>query len=110
MNGKFNKSLAHPIYTQDLKTHAFDIIDVRDPSDYASLHIPNTKNITDFSHLTQTILENPQTKFLLHCYSGYTVALYGSHIVNMGAQNVYYFDGSFEEIYQAITNNGAYKA
>ncbi|MBR2493999.1 rhodanese-like domain-containing protein [Helicobacter sp.] len=80
------------------------IIDIREASDYVVDHIDEARNfpMQDFASLSQEILANPQTAYLLHCYSGYTVAVYGSYLVEMGAKNVYYFDESFYELKQAL--------
>ncbi len=106
LQGKYNPSLANPIYAKDLihnsQSHHFTIIDVRKPYDFEDQHISNAINIADFDTLSEMILSNPHTDFLLHCYSGYTVSVYGNYLVEMGAKNVYYFDGTFEEIYTAL--------
>ncbi|STO97489.1 rhodanese-like domain-containing protein [Helicobacter canis] len=83
------------------------IIDIRDSQDYALDHIDIARNIPmqDFASLSQEILANPQTTYMLHCYSGYTVSVYGSYLVEMGAKNVYYFDESFYELKQALQNH-----
>lgn len=78
------------------------IIDIRHSSDYAKKHIKNAKNITDFESLSREILSHKDTDFLLHCYSGYTVAMIGSELVKMGANNVFFFDESFESLCQKL--------
>lgn len=102
LQGKFNKSLANPVYADTITQREFCIIDTRIPEDYQQAHISEAENIFDFATLSQKILENPDVDFLIHCYSGHTVSVYGSHLVEMGAKNVFYFDGSFAEIYNAI--------
>ncbi|MGX3045160.1 rhodanese-like domain-containing protein [Helicobacter sp. T3_23-1056] len=78
------------------------IIDIRHSSDYAKKHIKNAKNITDFESLSREILSHKDTDFLLHCYSGYTVAMLGSELVKMGANNVFFFDEGFESLCQKL--------
>lgn len=78
------------------------IIDIRSPQDFAKKHIKGAKNITDFESLSREILSCQDTNFLLHCYSGYTVAMIGSELVGMGAKNVFYFDESFEALCEKL--------
>lgn len=81
------------------------IIDIRQERDYKQKHIKDAKNISDFESLSREILSSPNTKFLLHCYSGYTVAMIGSELVEMGAKNVFFFDESFEDLYATLEQN-----
>lgn len=78
------------------------IIDIRSSQDFAKKHIKGAKNITDFESLSREILSHQHTNFLLHCYSGYTVAMIGSELVQMGANNVFYFDESFETLCEKL--------
>ncbi len=78
------------------------IIDIRSSQDFAKKHIKGAKNITDFESLSREILSCQDTNFLLHCYSGYTVAMIGSELVGMGAKNVFYFDESFEALCEKL--------
>ena len=80
------------------------IIDIRQAQDYKQKHIKGAKNISDFESLSREILSNPNVNFLLHCYSGYTVAMIGSELVKMGAKNVFFFDESFEDLYATLEN------
>ena len=98
-NQNFNKNSSLDSATQA------QIIDIRQEKDYKQKHIKGAKNISDFESLSREILSNPNTKFLLHCYSGYTVAMIGSEIVEMGAKNVFFFDESFEDLYATLEQN-----
>lgn len=107
-----HSSSAEPICSANVialleNTPDIQIIDIRESSDYAVDHIDGAKNfpMQDFASLSQEILAHPQTAYLLHCYSGYTVSVYGSYLVEMGAKNVYYFDESFYELKQALQNH-----
>lgn len=99
-NQNFNKN-----NTLDSPTAQVQIIDIRQEKDYNQRHIKGAKNISDFESLSREILSNPNTKFLLHCYSGYTVAMIGSELVEMGAKNVFFFDESFEDLYATLEQN-----
>lgn len=107
-----HESLARPIFAQDIQnllTHLPDlqIIDIRESCDYARSRFPAAHNIPmpDFATLSNEILRNPSTPYLLYCYSGYTASVYGSYLVEMGADNVYFFDESFEILMQAADQN-----
>lgn len=89
----------------DCPTTQAKIIDIRQEKDYKQKHIKGAKNISDFESLSREILSNPNTNFLLHCYSGYTVAMIGSELVEMGAKNVFFFDESFEDLYATLEQN-----
>lgn len=45
--GKNNPSLANPIYAPDLANMEFDIIDIRDESDYSYAHIKDSKHFNN---------------------------------------------------------------
>jgi len=102
LKGRHNKSLATPIYSKHLPDERFSIIDVRTPLAYDKCHIEGAQNITDFAPLQTLIFNNPDQDFLLYCYTGHTVAIYGTRLVEMGAENVYFFDGNFQDLYRAI--------
>ena len=89
----------------DCHTASAQIIDIRQAQDYKQKHIKGAKNINDFESLSREILSKPNINFLLHCYSGYTVAMIGSELVEMGAKNVFFFDESFENLYAALEQN-----
>ncbi len=100
-------SKAKPIFAEDIAALEsilpnVQIIDIREAQNYRQRHIPNARHCADFQALAEEILAHPKTPYLLHCYSGYTVSVLGSHIANMGAKNVYYFDESFEALDDAF--------
>lgn len=100
-------SKAKPIFAEDIATLEsilpnVQIIDIREEENYLQGHIPNACNCRDFEALADEILAHPEIPYLLHCYSGYTVSMLGTHIASMGAKNVYYFDESFEVLDSAF--------
>lgn len=90
--GKHNKSYAYPVYLEDFNPQDFVIIDIRHPEDFAYRHLKNALNIIDINEIAKLAQENPDKKILLHCYSGHTASIYGSELVNIGLENVYYMD------------------
>lgn len=102
-----HESLARPVFAQDIQNLLerlpdLQIIDIRESCDYARSHFTTARNIPmpDFAALSSEILRHPSIPYLLYCYSGYTASVYGSYLVEMGADNVYFFDESFEALMQ----------
>lgn len=97
--GKNNKSLAKAIYKEDLENiignKEWEIIDIRMPDDFRRGHIDGAKNITTQEEL-QNIL-NGEKNILLNCYSGHTVSILGSDLVNSGYKNIYFLDEHIED-------------
>ena len=93
--GKNNPSLANPIYAPDLTTMEFDIIDIRDESDYAYAHIKNSQHFNNAQDVYNYAQKHKDKNILLVCYSGHTASVFGSHLVEAGCENIYYFDDYF---------------
>ena len=93
--GKNNPSLANPIYAPDLTTMEFDIIDIRDESDYAYAHIKNSQHFNNAQDVYNYAQKHKDKNILLVCYSGHTASVLGSHLVEAGCEHIYYFDDYF---------------
>ncbi len=101
-------SLGKPIFSADIATLESTLpdaqwIDLREYENYKEGHIDSARNfpMPDFQSLSFEILQNSQTPYILYCYSGYTASVYASYLVEMGAENIYYFDESFEVLVNA---------
>lgn len=86
---------------------SFNIIDIRQSEDFKELHINGAMNLIDPESILDLALKNPESKFLLHCYHGYTASIYGNFLVENGAKNIYYFDGNFEDIYEGLNKQNS---
>lgn len=98
--GKRNKSYAMAVHFDNFNPDNYLIIDIRNPIDYRSRHLPNAQNITDYEQLCALIKSNPDSKILLQCYSGHTVAELGSHLVLQGYQNIYFLDELIDDFWE----------
>ncbi|PAF50326.1 rhodanese-like domain-containing protein [Helicobacter sp. 13S00477-4] len=90
--GKHNKSYANPVYLEGFEPENYIIIDIRHPYDYAQGHICGALNIIDLDKIAKVAQDNVNKKILLHCYSGHTASIYGSELVFVGLENIYYLD------------------
>lgn len=104
-------SSARAVFASDFpalleQSPSLKIIDIRESTDYARAHIPTAINIPmpDFATLSSHILRHPETPYMLYCYSGYTASVYGTQLVAMGAENVCFFDESFEALMHACAD------
>lgn len=94
LKGKNNKSLATPIYAQDLD-ESFCIIDIRYAEDFETCHIQDSQNLNNPYDVYRLIKKNPDKKCVLICYSGHTASIMGTELVNEGLENVYFYDDEF---------------
>ncbi|MBX7491048.1 rhodanese-like domain-containing protein [Helicobacter turcicus] len=101
--GKNHQSLAQAIFKEDLPkvigTQEWVIVDIRMPLDFMDGHLKGAVNITTQEELQTLLNNNADKKILLNCYSGHTVSLLGSDLVNSGYTNVYFLD---EEISRCL--------
>ena len=97
--GKNNKSLAKAVSKEELQdiigNKKWEIVDIRMPDDFRKGHINGAKNITTQEEL-QSILDSGKN-ILLNCYSGHTVSVIGSDLVNSGYTNIYFLDEHIED-------------
>lgn len=101
--GKNHKSLAQAIFKEDLPkvigAEDWVIVDIRMPLDFMEGHLQGAINITEQEKLQTFLKDNTDKKILLNCYSGHTVSLLGSDLVNSGYTNIYFLD---EEISRCL--------
>ncbi|CAM2898691.1 rhodanese-like domain-containing protein [Helicobacter burdigaliensis] len=94
--GKRHKSLAKAVFKEDLKDILEDtswvLIDIREEENYLQGHLKNARNIVTQEEFYKTLNENKDKKILLNCYSGHTVSLIGSSLVDEGYTNIYFLD------------------
>ncbi|WP_299546103.1 rhodanese-like domain-containing protein [uncultured Helicobacter sp.] len=94
--GKNHQSLAQAIFKEDLpnviEAKDWVIVDIRMPLDFMEGHLKGATNITTQEELQMFLKNNADKKILLNCYSGYTVSLLGSDLVNSGYTNIYFLD------------------
>ncbi|TLD84079.1 rhodanese-like domain-containing protein [Helicobacter sp. MIT 11-5569] len=90
-----NKSLAQPIALNTLDTKDFISIDLRSRGYFLISHIKDALNIESLQRIALIAKENPDKKILLYCHSGATAADFGSQLVSMGLNNIYYIDANY---------------
>ncbi len=100
--GRRNKSLAQAVYKEDLNdildSAEWVIVDIRMPLDFNDGHLKGALNLTTQQEFEE-LLTKTDKKILLNCYSGHTVALLGSDLVQQGFSNIYFLD---EEIQNCL--------
>ncbi|MDD6056144.1 MAG: rhodanese-like domain-containing protein [Helicobacter sp.] len=92
-----NKSLATPLPLESLcvDNDDFIIIDLRSRGYFLISHIKNALNVESLQRIAYIAEENKEKKILLYCHSGATAADFGSRLVQMGFNNIYYLDCNF---------------
>ncbi|QOQ98264.1 rhodanese-like domain-containing protein [Helicobacter winghamensis] len=94
--GKNHQSLARAIFKEDLPkvigAKDWIIVDIRMPLDFIEGHLQGAVNLTTQEELQTLLKNNVDKKILLNCYSGHTVSLLGSDLVNSGFANIYFLD------------------
>ena len=70
-------------------------VDIRMPDDFKKGHLKDAKNITTKDEL-EAILQQSK-KVLLNCYSGHTVSLLGSDLVEAGYTEIYFLDEEIKD-------------
>lgn len=95
LKGKNNLSLATPIYVNDLENQKFLIVDIRDEEDFKAAHIKDSIHLTSAQDVYQYAKSHQDEKILLVCYSGHTASVLGTHLIEAGCKNIYYFDDYF---------------
>ncbi|PAF54243.1 hypothetical protein BKH42_01685 [Helicobacter sp. 13S00482-2] len=98
--GKHNKSYANPVYLEGFDPQDYMVIDIRHPYDFKEGHIQGAMNMTDLRSIASIAQNNKDKKILLQCYSGHTASVYGSELIMVGFENIYYLDeniADFEE-------------
>lgn len=90
-----NKSLAKPIALDSFNSNAFIVIDLRSRGYFLISHIKGALNIDSLQRIAYIAQENPSKKILLYCHSGATAADFGSQLVSMGLDNIYYIDDNY---------------
>ena len=94
--GKNHQSLAQAVFKEDLPTiigaEDWVLVDIRMPLDFMKGHLQGALNITTQEELQHLLENTANKKILLNCYSGHTVSLLGSDLVNAGYTNIYFLD------------------
>lgn len=90
-----NKSLAKAIPLKNLNINDFIVIDLRSRGYFLISHIKNALNIDSLQRIAFIAQENSEKKILLYCHSGESAASFGTQLVEMGLQNIYYLDTNY---------------
>ena len=94
--GKRYKSLAKAIFKENLEeilgNPKWILVDIRYLEDFERGHLQGAINILDGNTLENLIKENADKNILLNCYSGHTVSLLSSDLVQSGFKNIYFLD------------------
>lgn len=89
-----NKSKAKKFNTTD-NIKEFIVIDLRTRGYHLISHIKESININDIKRINFIAQENKDKKILLYCHSGATAADFGSKLVDLGHDNIYYYDDNY---------------
>lgn len=94
--GKRHKSLAQAVFKEDLEniidSIEWVVVDIRSPLDFLDGHLKGAINATTREEFEEILENNQSKKILLNCYSGHTVSLLGSDLVENGFKNIYFLD------------------
>lgn len=89
-----NKSKANKI-TNNENIDEYIKIDIRARGYYLISHVKDSINISDFKRISFIAEENKDKKLLLYCHSGATAAEFGDKLVELGYNNIYYYDDNY---------------
>ncbi|PAF50749.1 hypothetical protein BKH43_04115 [Helicobacter sp. 13S00401-1] len=98
LNGKHAKSLAKPVYIDNLDPKDYVIIDVRGKDEYDDVHIKGAINLDEMDDIESKVKSTKDKKVLIQCRRGGRAAKVGTHLVEKG-YDVYYFDDLFSKFY-----------
>ncbi|TLD85710.1 rhodanese-like domain-containing protein [Helicobacter sp. MIT 05-5294] len=90
-----NQSLAKLVNLANLNLGEFIVIDLRSRGYFLISHIKDSINVESLKRIAFIAQENPDKKILLYCHSGATAADFGTQLVEMGFQNIYYADDNY---------------
>lgn len=107
--GKNYKSLAKPIYIDEMNLTDFMVIDIRDEEEVCAARIKGVPNIKEVHALRNLALDYPERKILLHCKRGGRASQMGSILVKLGCDNIYFFDDVFSRFYEKFEIVGDFK-
>ncbi|RDU67641.1 rhodanese-like domain-containing protein [Helicobacter didelphidarum] len=98
--GKNYKSLAKPVYIEEMNLNNYMVIDIRDPEEVCAARIKGVPNIKEPHAICNLAKDNPEKKVLVHCKRGGRASQMGSELVKRGCNNIYFFDDIFSRFYE----------
>lgn len=98
--GRRNKSLAKAVYIDDINMDNSILVDVREKDEIKAARIKDIVYTKDASKIRDIAENNPDKKVVIHCKRGGRAATFGTRLVEMGCENVYFFDDSFSKFYE----------
>ena len=98
--GKNYKSLAKPVYIEEMNLEDFMVIDIRDEDEVCAARIKGVPNIKEIHAIYNLSKDYPNKKILIHCKRGGRASKMGSALVNHGCENIYFFDDVFSRFYE----------
>lgn len=96
--GKRYKSLAKPVYIDDLDDSCM-LIDIREQEEVCAARIKGVPNIKEPYAIFNLAVDNPDKKIVLHCKGGGRASRMGTFLAQNGVENIYYFDDTFARFY-----------
>ncbi len=107
--GKNNKSLAKPVYIDEMNLTDYMVIDIRDKEEVCAARIKGVPNIKELHSIFNLAKDNAEKKILIHCKRGGRASAMGSRLVELGCNNIYFFDDTFSKFYDKFEIVGDFK-
>lgn len=93
LRSQSHTSKAQKVGLDTLNPQEYLIIDVRSPSVFATTpHIQGAINLYEMEELQEFCKQNQKSKILLTCNGGLEAAKYGTKLVDLGFENIYFLD------------------
>ncbi len=107
--GKNNKSLAKAIYIDEMNLIDYIVIDIREKEEVCAARIKGVPNIKELHAIYNLAKDNSDKKILIHCKMGGRASIMGSKLVELGCNNIYFFDDLFSKFYNKFEIVGDFK-
>lgn len=107
--GKRNKSLAKAVYIEEANLDDYIVVDIRSEEEVCAARIKGVPNIKEVHAIFNLAIDNPDKKILIHCKMGGRASVMGSMLVQLGCDNIYFFDDTFARFYEKFEIVGVAK-
>lgn len=87
-----------------MQTEQVVIVDVRQPSEYVSGHVPGAILLPDdtIAREAETVLPDKNAVLLVYCRSGQRSKAAAEHLLRLGYKRVYNFGGILDWTYETV--------
>lgn len=94
---RINECTVDDIVAKREKGEPFQLVDVREESEYAAGHVKDTIHIGKgvIERDIERLIPNKNTEIILYCGGGFRSALAADNVQKMGYRNVYSMDGGW---------------